>query len=161
MKALFIVGPILLIGGVLGAAFMGVVNIPGVTPKKSVAKAQAMYGESAELEPVSEEVAPEEEAIEEPVAPPPAETPKPSAPEADAEKGAMELAKYWGAIPTKSLLPIIENFDEKELALVLQFMPKDKVAEILGKIEPLRAAGLSKELRRLASIVKVDEATDL
>ena len=155
MKALIIAGPILLVGGVLGAGFMGVINIPGLTPKKASAKAAAMYGEGKDL------VAPIEDAVEEKPVAEAAPADKPAVkivadqgPKTDPEKGARELAKYWGAIETKSLLGIIESFDDKELALVLSFMAKDKVAEILSKVEPLRAATLSKELRRLASVVK-------
>ncbi len=153
MKPLLIVAPILLVGGVLGAGFMGIINIPGLTPKKAVAKADAMYGEGKELEPIVEAALIEEvlAPIEELVV---AKAVEDKSVKSDTEKGARELAKYWGAIETKSLLPIVESFDEKELALVLSFMSKDKVAEILSKVEPLRAAGLSKELRRLASIVK-------
>ena len=41
MKPLLIIVPILLIGGVIGAGAMGVIPIPGISPKKAEAKAKA------------------------------------------------------------------------------------------------------------------------
>lgn len=159
MKALLIAVPILLVGGVLGAGFMGAINIPGVTPKKEVAKASEQYGEGNELEIPLEEVVSEEPVVESPVIEEPkVAVTKEVGVKINPERGARELAKYWGAMETKSLLGIIETFDDKELALVLSFMPKDKVADILTNIDPKRAATLCKELRRLASIVKVEVA---
>lgn len=153
MKALIVIGPILLVGAVLGAGFTGMINIPGVTPKKPAAKAAEMYGESKEV--AVEDAVPEEEPVqeeEEEEAKPVVKTPE--APKTDPEKGAKELAKYWSSIETTSLLKIIDSFEDNELALVLSFMSKDKVAEVLSKVAPERAAKLSKELQRLASIVR-------
>lgn len=157
MKALFIIVPILLVGGAFGAAKMGVVQIPGISPKKVVAKKQEPEKEqelAQEQGQQPEQPQGQEQVQEQDLAPttqPITETPT------DPEAGAKALAKYWDAIPTNKLIPITDTYTEKDLALVLQFMQKPKVAEIMGAIDADRAANLSRELQRLASIIKVEE----
>lgn len=157
MKALFIVVPILLVGGAFGAAKMGVIQVPGISPKKVEAKKQDPEQKQAEEkaqgqeeEQVQEQVQEQEQA---PTTAPVTETPT------DPEAGAKALAKYWDAIPTNKLIPITDTYSEKDLALVLQFMQKPKVAEIMGAIDADRAANLSRELQRLASIIKPEEGS--
>lgn len=159
MKPLFIIVPILLIGGTLGAAFIGVVNIPGVTPKKAEAKKQEPAQENLpteETEPTDQSG--EGAAIEDPglasqsgPAQPLQEQPQQQV--TDPAQGAKALAKIWDEIETSKLLPITDTFKESDLAQVLFYMKKDKVANVLGAVDADRAAKLSRELQRLASVV--------
>lgn len=120
MKALFIITPILLVGGIIGAGFMGIVPIPGITPKKAEAKANALYTEGAEQPATEQEPSVEEEKIEPPAGAtktgidtpiqdpsmqPKTESPTvtvttqhASEPARDPVKGAKALAKYWDEI---------------------------------------------------------------
>ena len=158
MKALFIIVPILLVGGVLGAGYMGYIEIPGVTPKTAQGKAEEMYGEGADelygepvddLEPLPFE---DEEPIDEVTV-----TVEPKRPEIDPDLGARQLAKIWNEIKTSDLAKIAVGFSDKELGLIMFYMQKSKVAEVLAKVSPARAAKLSKEIQRLASIVPSTE----
>ena len=162
MKPLLIITPILLIGGILGAGFMGIVPIPGISPKKAVAKSSEMYGEGKEETTTLTQDEPVED--QEYVEPPPT-APEPTVtqvqtttqtitPARDPEKGARALAKYWDEIEINKLIPITETYKDPELAQVLYFMQKAKVAELLSRVRADRAASLSRELQRLASIVK-------
>jgi hypothetical protein len=159
MKALFIIVPILLVGGTFGAAKMGVVQIPGVSPKKVEAKKPAEGEPKAEQEQeqLNDQTDPSDVTDPADLTDPatmPVTDPQPTEPPTDAEAGAKALAKYWDAIPTNKLIPITDTYTERDLALVLQYMQKPKVAEIMGAIDADRAANLSRELQRLASIVK-------
>lgn len=153
MKALLIIVPILLIGGVFGAAFMGVINIPGVTPEKAAGKGEDMYGEGEEmygegLEDPADLVVEEVETVEEP------EPVEEAGPVIDPELGAQQLAKYWDEIDSNKLVLIMEGYEDIELALVLFYMKRENVAELLELVLPERAAILSKEIQKLASVVK-------
>ena len=158
MKALFIIVPILLVGGVLGAGYMGYIKIPGVTPKSAQGKADDMYGEGADelygeqiddLEPLPIE---DEEPADEVTV-----TVEPQQPDIDHDLGARQLAKIWNEIKTGDLVKIAEGYSDTELGRVMFFMQKSKVAEVLAKVDPDRAAKLSKEIQRLASIVPAAE----
>jgi hypothetical protein len=164
MKPLLIIVPILLIGGVIGAGAMGVIPIPGISPKKAEAKANAMYGEEDETAAVEEEVVTEEtQSSQESESQPPMETEstevappqptEPTEPTLDPVQGAKALAKYWDEIETTKLIAITDTYKESDLAPILYFMNKKKVAELLSRIPASRAANLSRELQRLASVV--------
>ncbi len=166
MKALFIVVPILLIGGAVGAGFMGVINIPGITPKKppvtkkDAAEKQPTDEGSATTDTIEgQQVTVDPGAQSTPTDPPdnvrPTEPdPKKADPSTDPEQGAKALAKYWDEIEIAKLIPITETYKEPELAQVLFYMQKAKVAELLSTVNSARAASLSRELQRLASVVK-------
>lgn len=158
MKALFIIVPILLVGGVLGAGYMGYINIPGVTPKTAQGKADDMYGEGAE-ELYGEQTDDIEPPLFEELEPVDAVTltVEPTEPEVDPDLGARLLAKIWNEIKTADLVKIADGFNDEELGIVLFYMEKSKVAEVLAKVDPDRAAKLSKEIQRLASIVPADD----
>ena len=78
-------------------------------------------------------------------------------PKTDPDLGARQLAKIWNEIKTGDLVKIADGFDDDELGLVMFYMQKSKVAEVLAKVTPARAAKLSKEIQRLASIVPADD----
>jgi len=155
MKPLLIILPILLIGGTVGAAYMGVINVPGVTPTKTDATI------TEEAQPTEEEAAPEQSTSEttedfqstastNPNQPEQIRT-NPNNAEPNIAQGAKALAKYWDEISVQRLIPITDAYGDKDLAHVLFFMQRTKVAELLSSVSADRAAKLSRELQQLAS----------
>lgn len=144
-KAIFVIIPIVLIGAVVGLAMAGVINIPGLTPKK--AKPPVLYGDKDAKKTEEEAKPPKKETPKEPVV----TTPKVEKP--DVEKGAKKLAQLWNNMPTAKLAEVAKEFQDKDLAPILVAMDPEKVAELLGLLEAKRSAKLSKELQRVASIV--------
>jgi hypothetical protein len=147
-KVVLIVVPILAIGGgVVGAGFMGLINIPGITPKKPVKK--AMYGEQKE---------PPEAARSAPTPPstPPLAPVRPAraaeSPAPDLEKGAKRVARLWNELPAEQLVAIAAPWRDDELALVLMSMDGEKAAAVLGRLDAPRASRLSRAIQRLAAM---------
>lgn len=149
---LFIVLPLLLVGGgVVGAAFMGVINIPGLTPAKKgklAHGAQSMYGEQAKVEPAKPAPPrPKKEVATKP----PAEPPKP-----DMDLGAKKLAKIWNEISVDGLMKIIEKWSDEDVARVLAKMDTSKVAQLLASLassKKAERAGKLSELMQLQAAV--------
>lgn len=155
-KAVVILVPVLLIGGVAGAAFMGVIKIPGITPKAKLAA--NLYGEGTDLYTPDAELKIETEAEPiEPTPPPvakkPEEVPEEPEPVLDPELGAKKLAKVWNALPTEDLQAVTATFKDDELALVLSKMEVEKVAALMSEMDPKRGASISRQLARIASVV--------
>lgn len=157
-KAIVILVPVLLIGGVGGAAFMGVIKIPGITPKAKLAA--NLYGEGTDLyAPDADTEVKIDATVEpsEPAAPPvakkPEEVPEVPEPVLDPELGAKKLAKVWNALSTEDLMAVSATFKDDELALVLSKMEVEKVAALVGEMDPKRGASVSRQLARIASVV--------
>lgn len=136
-------------GGVVGAAMMGVLDIPGLTPKKhaQAPKATGEGDDKKDLPKVSK-------------APPLESTLKP-APKAktgsvalDPEKGMKRVATLWNSLTTEALEKIVSDWKDPELAAVLRFMEPEKASALLARVAPARASRLSKEIQKLASISK-------
>ena len=144
-KAIFVIIPLVLIGAVIGLAMAGVINIPGLTPKK--AKPPTLYGDKDAKKPV-EETNPAKKAVPKEPVTTVAKVEKP-----DAEKGAKKLAQLWNNMPSAKLAEVAKEFQDKDLAPVLVVMDPEKVAELLGLLDSKRSAKLSKELQRVASVV--------
>lgn len=147
-KLIFILVPVIVIGGVVGAALMGVINIPGLTPKKK--PGAGLYGEAADM--YAEQ--------KDPPKPKPRSTPPPAPPVAaeprsttDPERGAKRLARLWNDLPTERLVPMVSSWRDPELALVLKSMDSEAASRLLAALEPARASRLSREIQRLASVV--------
>ena len=155
MKPLLIILPILLIGGTIGAAYMGVINVPGVTPTKAKAAnpEEAQPGEEEATQEQSTSETTEDFQAASPSSPnsQTAELPNSQTSMPDAAQGAKALAKYWDEISIQKLIPITDAYGEKDLAQVLFFMQRTKVAELLSSVTAERAAKLSRELQHLAS----------
>jgi len=146
-KVLFIVLPLILVGGgVVGAAMMGVVNIPGLTPAKKKSLAAAQYAETKEEEPVAQRKDPEPEASIVPVEPPP-----------DMEKGRRALAKLWNEIETTQIIAISADWKDDDLAEQLRYLAPDKVSEILEAMKPERASKMSKMIQEIVAREKPPE----
>jgi hypothetical protein len=124
-------------GGVAGAAMMGLIQIPGLSPAKKKAVAAALYAE------------------EETKAPAPKVQETPTAEEpllGDIVKGRKELAKLWNEMEAVVLVKIVEKWDDGELAHQLRYLDVDKTAEILALLKPDRASEISKRLQQLGAV---------
>jgi hypothetical protein len=154
--------PVVIIAIIAGLAFSGVIDIPGISPKKAAKNAVAAYTDKDE-----------KLAENKPATPPPAkkEEPKKDAPKApavpkDPEQGADALAAVWNEIPVNELMKITANWKDEDLTKVLMHMETEKVAQLLqlmaagdqgAKVDPKpeRASKLSKILQDQGSMVKL------
>ncbi|MCE2767370.1 MAG: hypothetical protein LW628_10735 [Fimbriimonadaceae bacterium] len=119
------------------------INIPGLTPKK---KATAKSAPKVAPKPFS---APKAK-----VEPPKAVAEKPTETIVD-KQGAIKLAEVWNELPVPELIAIVETWKPSEIAPVLNEMDSEKAAEVMAKMKPKQASDVSRELKRIASIVPV------
>ncbi len=155
---LAVVVPLLLVGGTAGAAFAGIIKIPGLKIPGAKAKSVANYTDKddnpselaknekkepeASIEPEKESTAPEVKIVKEPE------------PVLDPEVGAKKLAGIWNNLEPADIVRISAAYKNPELALVLSKMDAEKVAGVLSEIKDAkRAAALSQEIQHLASII--------
>ncbi len=132
-KVIIIVVLLLVLGGaVVGLGMAGVVQIPGLSPKK---KAPA---------PVVEAVVEKKPVVKKEPKPQPA--PKTG----DPEKGHIAVAELWNEMDLKALLPLTDKWREAELAPILAKMDTEKVVELLSQMKPERAVVLTRALQRIA-----------
>lgn len=150
-KMVMFLVPVLVIGGILGAGMAGVVDIPGVTPKKSKPKA-------ADTEPAPDEATPADETAQAPQEPEPEPEPETAAPEqvataptTDPVLGEKKIAALWTEIDTAQLVKIIADWKDPELATILRRMDPSKTAELLSAIDQKRASALSREIQKQSS----------
>lgn len=146
-KMVMVLVPVLVIGGILGAGMAGVVDIPGVTPKKSKPKA-------ADTEPPPDEATAADETAQAPQEP----EPEPAAPEqvataptTDPVLGEKKIAALWTEIDTAQLVKIIADWKDPELATILRRMDPSKTAELLSALDQKRASALSREIQKQSS----------
>jgi len=145
--------PILIGGGALVAAKMGVIKIPGLTPAKAVAKAADAYGDKDSAVELDVQTPTEEEIVEE-EPPKKLQAVKPPEPKTDPEIGAKKLAGIWNNMEPTQIVTIAATYQDEEFALVLSKMEPEVVAEVLVAMpDPKRAAKLSQQIQKLASIV--------
>lgn len=154
MKALTLIVVVALVGGlVVGAAMTGMVNIPGLTPAKKKAGAEAQY--ASDKDPKTDKTAAKKDAKPEkakPIAPPPKAAVKTLAPKTDPEIGYKKVAKLWNAMDAQKIKEQIgKGWKDAELARIFLKMDNDKVAEVLASLEPARATGLLKAIQAEAS----------
>ena len=147
-KLLFILLPVVIGGGVVGAAMLGLIHIPGLTPTKPKANlyaADAPYSEKDEPPPI----APKPEAKRKaPPAPPSAE------PQPDLQSAAKKVARVWNDVPAAELARICKGWKDAELARVLLAMDPEKSAAVIAEIaksEPARASQLSQAMLQVAA----------
>lgn len=152
-KLVVVLVPVILIGGgVVAAGILGVINVPGLSPKKRVPP--VLYGEAPEVVvkvKSTPEPAPSLSIVK--------RKPKPAAPEADAvitdsSQGAKKLAKVWNEIDTAKLVEIAKKWKDDELAQVLASMDPAKSSALLAQMSADRAATLSAAIQKEASIVR-------
>lgn len=138
-------------GGIVGAALTGVIDIPGLTPKKG--KHGALYGEGGER------LYTETTAKAPPKPPPPPK--RPAEPEEDLEpivvvdpaQGAKKLATLWMELPAEKVRDLSKDWPVEDLASVLVAMDEEKAAKIIALLDASRASKLSREIQRISSKV--------
>lgn len=134
-KVIMFLIPVLVGGAVVGLGLSGVVNIPGLTPKKkptAVAKADEKPKEA----PKPKSKPKEEEAMPKVVG--------------DPTKGYETVASLWNEMSTPKLIEISAKWRDEDLGPILLRMEPDKVVQFLGQIKPDRAAKLTKVIQKLA-----------
>lgn len=137
-------------GGVFFAARGGLVRIPGITPAKRSAAAQALYGEPKEAQPAAAKPAPSPKTPKLSGSPP---KPKSSeVPLPDMARGRKKLAKLWDQVEAPKLAVILADWRDDEAAAVLSLMEPAKVAEVLTELSPKRASKLSREIQKAAAM---------
>jgi hypothetical protein len=167
VKGVVIIIPVVVIAAVVGLGLSGVINIPGLSPKKKAKVAAGMYTEK------------DDKAVEakKPPAKKPVATKQPPAKpkvkvirlEKNSKKGAEALATVWNEVKIPELAQITASWKDDELAAVLNYMDTSKVAKFLEQIakgdppnkidpNPKRASTLSKRLQELGSIVPPTES---
>lgn len=144
MKGLLIGLPVVIAGGIIGAALMGAIDIPGITPaKKGAPAAKSETKKAAPKKSVAPLVSKE----------PPRPSKKAELPAPDVSKGQVKLARLWTEVPTSELVKLVKGWKDPELAGVLLKMDSAKSAEVLVALGDKRASRLSREIQRQASIV--------
>jgi hypothetical protein len=88
--------------------------------------------------------------------PPPVRPPQAKAKQ-DVALGAKKIAKVWERIEAARLAEMVKDYKEPELAQIVVRMDPRKAADLLSVLEPPRAAKVSREMQRLASIVPPTE----
>lgn len=142
-------------GGFVGAAYMGYVKVPGITPKAKLAAANKMYGEK----PAVPAPKPRTEVKVAKATPPPAPKPRPVAKPThtvDPSAGAQRVADVWGAMEVEALLPIVADWRDDDLARVLSLMDDGKTGELLAQLEPKRASRITKALQEVSSRIPIE-----
>lgn len=151
--ALAVLVPLLLAGGVLGAAFAGLVTIPGLKlPGKNPANTAAgNYLDKDDKAPpapsteVAAEIKPE---------PKPEEEPATQEPQTDPELGAKKLAGIWNNLDAPDIVRIASTYEDVDFARVLSKMDGEKVAKVLANIKDAKkAARLSRLIESQASVI--------
>jgi len=135
------IAPVMLLvlgGGVFGAAKAGIVNVPGVSPPK---KPPASAEKPKASKPPSTK--PVERAKQSPPTSP--TRAKEEAPMVPEEK---KVAQIWNEIPAETLASMARQYKDPELARVLVHMDTEKAAQVLGTLEPKRAAEVSRLVGR-------------
>lgn len=157
-KVVMIIVPVVIIGAVVGLGMSGIVNIPGLSPKKKPKVAAAMYSDK-DAPPKSEKKAPPKKKVQ-----PPKAKVKVQKITKDPALGAEALASVWNEVKVPELAKITATWKDEDLAKVLVKMDTDKVAKLLGQLakgdpelkipaNPTRASNLSKRLQELGSLV--------
>lgn len=149
MKKILIIGlPLLIVGGggtVFTLGKLGIVNIPGVTPPKKVAKAEKekKATQTAAKKPKKRPAEPEIEA-----------TVKPVEPQTNPNQGHAKIAKLWNEMEVGVLKSLTADWKDSDLAPILQRMDNTKVAEFISLIaekDAKRADRITKALQTEAS----------
>lgn len=137
-------------GGFVGAAYMGLVKVPGITPKSKLAKNAASQYKADPKDAKKKE--PEKPKVATP-APKPKAPPKPKEPTLDPDAGDQRVADVWSQMEVAQLAEVVKDWRDPELARVLVKMDEKRTAELLSLIEPRRASRLSRAIQAESSRV--------
>ncbi len=141
-------------GGVVGTAFVGILKIPGITPKKLLAKNSKLYGETKDqsmllgakdltVKPIVAKSQPKPQRVAKPTT------------RLDSKIGAQRVADVWSQMETSKLVLVAKSWKDSDLARVLAEMDESKAAELLALLDPKQASKVSQEIGRQQSIVKI------
>jgi hypothetical protein len=161
-KILILIIPVVLLATGVALALMGIIKIPGLTPKGKD-KAASLYAESKDPK-VADLKAPAGSTQTPPTKTnppkkPPAQKPPVVSATTQPEAGQKKLAKLWNELEAKSLREVTKDWKDQDLAPVLLKMDSGKVAEYLALIDPKKASSLSKELQKQASLIPAQTGT--
>jgi hypothetical protein len=141
--------PILIVA-VLGLAFAGIINVPGVTPEKKKAVAAKVYSSDKDQKPPKKASTPPKLTPPNKKLPPP----KVTVTTKDIDKGAEQLAAVWDEMPVDKIVPIAETWKDPDLVRVFSHMDTGKVAKILAAVKDVdRASRLSRQIQEQGSVV--------
>ncbi|MFM9872800.1 MAG: hypothetical protein ACKVQS_04960 [Fimbriimonadaceae bacterium] len=153
---LAVVLPLILIGGAVGAAYAGLLKIPGLKLPGMKAKTVASNYTDKDDKPSKIDKTQPDATIE-PDTPEPEQqklVTKEPEPVTDPELGAKKLAGIWNNLEPSDIVRISSTYKDPDFALVLSKMDAEKVAAVLSAItDNKRAARLSQEIQNLASII--------
>lgn len=137
MKLVVLLLAVIALGGTLiGLGYAGIVNIPGITPKKAAKKPQA--AQETPEQPAAQE-------IQQPALPEPIKEPE-IVPQKD---GTERLAKLWATLDAETLRDIYLKYPDGDALAVLAKMDDAKVSALLAVLPPDKAAQVSKAIKSL------------
>lgn len=151
--------PVLLIligGGVFGAAKMGMIKIPGITPKKLVGMYgnSKMYGDTKDPK-LATDTKPKEAPAPKPKPKPIAKKPKPTV-RIDPALGEEAVAELWSSMDPPKVVAILGDWDDTSAAKVLRNMDAKKSAAILTLLDTKRASKITKQIQIQSSRVALN-----
>jgi hypothetical protein len=139
-----LIGIIVLGGTAVGLGYAGVLNIPGLTPKKRT---------TPQADPQSAKPANETQAETPTVTPEPAPaagTPPAATTELTRrEDGTERLAKVWAEMEIDVLVKVLSEWNDGDALAVIARMDDKKIAEILNALPADRAARISIGIKAL------------
>ncbi len=148
---LLLIGIIVIGGTTIGLGYAGIINIPGITPKKQPKPA-----------PQGEEKSETKESPKEPEIPKPSiEEPKkievPKEPEQQPKvvqrvDGTDRVAKLWSSMDSENLSKVLAKWNDGDVVAILAKMDDKKLSELLNTIastDPDKAARLSQGIKAL------------
>jgi hypothetical protein len=156
-RALLIGIPLLLVVGiVLGLATIGILKIPGISPRNygrpMIASPSPAPGFLWTFVHPFQSLTDQADAAKRKLAsaPPPPDTSSIVKP--DPSLGVAKLANLWNGMDVEKLADITAKWDKATLCRVLLKMDPDQVTAYLAAVDPKRADQLSREIQVLASV---------
>ena len=139
-------------GGVVGTAFVGILKIPGITPKKLLAKNKKLYGEDKDSKKTAvAKISPSKPQVSKAK---PMRKPKPTT-RLDQVAGAQRVADVWSEMEPNKLAAVAKTWKDSDLARVIAQMDEAKAAELLSLLDPQKASNISAEIARQQSVIKI------
>ena len=148
-------GLLFLIGGAFAAAYLGFVDVPGISPLKfgkpvkpsSDPKGGLVF---ALIDPVRQISVIVDAAAKVAAKKPPPRQPD-MAPKVNPTMGDLKLAAFWNGLSVDQLEKVTEKWQPAALAKVMLKMDEDQATKLLDKLPPARADQISRAIQGLAS----------
>ena len=157
---LFVLVPLIVIlGAVGGLGFIGVLDIPYVTPNlfgKPVSASTnttggLLYALGKPVQQLAKQADEQTLAAQKAAA---KQVPPPAAPKSDPDAGNAKLAEVWNGLEPDDLAKLTANWKLPALAQVMLKMDEDQVTKYLAAIDPKRADAVSRAIQIAASAVQ-------